>query len=137
MNKSPAIFQEIESKLAKDHYASKLPTYHPAKGRRKKMIKEPNVVYQHKVNSPSSFVEHPEAIGFTDFSKGGPDKPFPGTAPEIEQPGETEIPRPREKEIDPGRDFPQRDMPQPDEQELPGEDPRPEVEDPDKIDDIP
>jgi hypothetical protein len=48
MNKSQAIFQEIENKLVKDDYASSLPTYHPAKGRRKRINREPEKVYQTK-----------------------------------------------------------------------------------------
>ncbi|HLW19579.1 MAG TPA: hypothetical protein VKX33_04615 [Cyclobacteriaceae bacterium] len=133
MNKSPAIFQEIESKLAKDHYASTLPVYHPAKGRRKRVSKEPKANYhaedQHLNGSRNS-------VGLEKLNASQPDEPLPITPPEIEQPGETGIPRPDEREIDPGRDFPQRDIPHPGEQEMPGDEPGPEVEDPDKLDDI-
>jgi hypothetical protein len=132
MNKSPSIFQEIESKLAKDHYASQLPSYHPAKGRRKRVVKEQRALYQTKANFVGSPGRPHDAIGFTDFSKGQPDKPFPGTAPEIEEPGETEIPRPGEREIDPARDFPPPDIPHPDEEEIRREEPQPEV-DPNRI----
>lgn len=130
MNKSPTIFQEIEKKLAKDHYASTLPVYHPAKGRRKRKVKEPQPVYQNKPHTIRPASSH-APIGFTDFDKGQPDNPFPDTPPEIEQPGKTEIHPPGEREIDPGRDFPQRDIPEPEEEEMPGERPGPEVEDPD------
>jgi len=137
MNKSPEIFQEIESKLAKDHYASTLPVYHPAKGRRKRISKEPKAEYhtkdQHVNGSPHTLKS---TIGFERLSTSQPDEPSPKTPPEIEQPGETGIPRPDEREIDPGRDFPQRDIPHPEEQEMPGEEPGPEVEDPDRRDDI-
>ncbi len=73
------------------------------------------------------------SIGFTDFGKARPDNPFPDTAPEIEEPGETELPKPGEREIDPGRDFPPPDLPHPDEEELPGEEPQPEL-DPNRMD---
>src|SRR5690554_473864 len=136
MNKSPAIFQEIESKLAKDHYASTLPVYHPAKGRRKRILKEPKVDYQNNSHHVSSSDSLKNPIGFKDFSTSRAEEPLPETPPEIEQPGETGIPRPDEREIDPGRDFPQRDIPHPEEQEMPGEEPGPEVEDPDRRDDI-
>lgn len=136
MNKSAAIFQEIESKLAKDHYASQLPQYHPAKGRRKRTLKEPKVVYQKKEHFLAPSESKKEAIGFTDFSTARPDKPFPDTPPEIEKPDQEEIFPPGEREIDPGRDFPQRDIPDPDEEELPGEKPAPEVDDPDTLNNI-
>ena len=135
MNKSPAIFQEIERKLAKDHYASQLPVYHPAKGRRKRIVKEPVAAYQNQNRENpvgNSFATPKGAIGFTDFSKERPDTPFPDTPPEIEQPGESDIPRPGEREIDPGRDFPPPNLPHPDEEEIPGEKPQPEV-DPNRI----
>ena len=136
MNKSPAIFQEIESKLAKDHYASQLPVYHPAKGRRKRTVKEPTAVYQNKTNSVDNGTATPEsAIGFTDFSEEKPKTPFPNTPPEIEEPGETQIPSPREREIDPDRDFPPPNIPSPDEEEIPGAPPLPEI-DPDRLGDI-
>lgn len=136
MNKSPAIFQEIESKLAKDHYASQLPVYHPAKGRRKRIVKEPTAVYENGKNPVATSSDKPKsAIGFTDFDKGRPNNPFPDTPPEIEQPGETDIPRPGEKEIDPGRDFPLPDIPDPDEKEIPDEQPQPEI-DPDRLGDV-
>src|SRR5690606_14950377 len=130
MNKSPEIFQEIESKLAKDHYASQLPVYHPAKGRRRRIAKEPVAVYQDqsRKNFVDSSATPKNAVGFTDCDKGRPNKPFPDSPPEIEEPGETDIPRPGEREIDPERDFPLPDMPDPDEEEIPGEQPQPEVD---------
>ena len=129
MNKSPAIFQEIERKLAKDHYASQLPVYHPAKGRRKRIVKEPLTKYQlQSRETPMGSSDAPHGgIGFTDFTEERPNNPFPDSPPEIEQPGETDIPRPGEREIDPGRDFPPPDMPHPDEEEIPGQSPEPEV----------
>jgi hypothetical protein len=50
MNNSKAIFQEIETKLAKDDYASSLPIYHPAKGRRKRVIKGPQKTFKSTIS---------------------------------------------------------------------------------------
>lgn len=127
MNRSRAIFQEIESKLVKDHYASKLPIYHPAKGRRKRGLRvtldiQPN---ENHVGRSSSYQQ---AMTLANYNQDRPEKPYPDIGPEIERTEETDIPRPDEREIDPGRDFPQRDLPHPDEEELPDADPDPEIE---------
>lgn len=136
MNKSPAIFQEIESKLVKDHYASQLPAYHPAKGRRKRTVKEPVAVYQNRTNPVDNGATKPKSgTAFTDFGEENPKTPFPDTPPEIEEPGETQIPSPAEREIDPDRDFPPPTIPSPDEEEIPGAPPQPEI-DPDRLGDI-
>jgi hypothetical protein len=128
MNKSPSIFQEIERKLAKDHYAASLPAYHPAKGKR--TLKEPKAVYRRQVNLKSKTMG--EAPSAARGSNGNPPDPFPSSPPEIERPGETELPKPGEQEIDPGRDFPPPNLPHPDEEEIPGEKPQPEL-DPNRI----
>lgn len=128
MNKSPSIFQEIERKLAKDHYVSSLPAYHPAKG--KGTLKEPKAVYRRKVSLKVKM--RGEALMDNGSWNGNPPEPFPTSHPEIERPGETELPRPAEREIDPGRDFPPPTLPHPDEEEIPGEKPQLEV-DPDRI----
>lgn len=54
MNNSKAIFQEIENKLVKDDYASSLPIYHPAKGRRKRGIKGPQKTYKTTISLPGT-----------------------------------------------------------------------------------
>src|SRR5690606_41041495 len=81
MNKSPSIFQEIESKLAKDHYASRLPAYHPAKG--KGTLKEPKAVYQ-----SSKPVDQAGKAGDGVASNGNdPNAPFPESPPKLIRPG--------------------------------------------------
>lgn len=127
MNKSPSIFQEIERKLAKDHYASRLPAYHPAKGKR--TLKEPKAVYQTQSGLNSKLMGRDDGIN---FNGNHPDEPLPESPPEIGQPGKTEFPEPGEREIDPGRDFPPPNIPRPHEEEIPGEEPDPEV-DPDRL----
>jgi len=54
MNNSKAIFQEIETKLAKDDYASSLPIYHPAKGRRKRVIKGAQKTFKSPISLPGT-----------------------------------------------------------------------------------
>lgn len=131
MTKASAIFQEIENRLAKDHYASTLPVYHPAKGRRKRMAKE---TPGHSDKSPTDAEEaHSLLMQFEEYEEVNPLTPFPKAPPEIQEPGETEIEPPREREIDPDRDLPHRDLPHPDEEEMPGEVPDPEVEDPGQV----
>ncbi len=128
MNKSPSIFQEIERKLAKDHYASSLPAYHPAKGKR--TLKEPKEVYQ--TQQP---LHNAGKAGDGIGSNGNdPNAPFPESPPEIDPPGKREFPQPGEQEIDPGRDFPSPDLPHPEEEEIPVKEPKPEV-DPNRLDD--
>src|SRR5680860_1805160 len=109
MNKSQAIFQEIENKLVKDDYASSLPNYHPAKGRRKRVLKEPLKVYQTHSNKNG---QHPVK------------SQEPDTSPEIEDPDE--------EEIQPDRDYPGPEIDPPEEEELPEEEPYPEYDDPDE-----
>ncbi|MEX2594617.1 MAG: hypothetical protein WD426_17735 [Anditalea sp.] len=110
MNKSKEIFQEIENKLVKDDYASSLPTYHPAKGRRKRVLKEPERVYQTKGKSSSGLEgQHPKAQG---------QEGFPDTLPEIEEPDEEEI----------QPDFPGPEIDLPEEEEIPEKMPDPEYE---------
>lgn len=58
MNRSQEIFQEIENKLVKDDYASTLPVYHPAKGRRKK-------TYNGQVNTFKGAVDYAPVSGET------------------------------------------------------------------------
>ena len=114
MNKSQQIFQEIENKLIKDDYASTLPNYHPAKGRRKKgvFVSLTNTPRFHtSVQSQDPF-PNPEEPGKTD----------PG--PEIENPDK--------EEIDPSRDFPRRDIEYPRKEEFPDNEPNPEIDDPDQ-----
>lgn len=128
MNKSPSIFQEIERKLAKDHYASSLPAYHPAKGKR--TLKEPKAIYRPQANFRTTM--RGDAPSDSRGANGNPSEPFPPSQPEIERPGETELPKPGEREIDPGRDFPPPNLPHPDEEEIPGEKPQPEL-DPNRV----
>jgi len=104
MNRKQEILIEIESKLAKDDYASKLPTYHPAKGRRKKWL-------QNKYK--------PTDNSFSHGQKERPDDP-----PEIENPDQ--------EEINPERDFPGREIHKPQEEELPSRNPNPEIQNPDE-----
>lgn len=115
MNKSQAIFQEIENKLVKDDYASSLPTYHPAKGRRKRIQKESEKVYATKGKSSTEL----EGKNSGEALEG---KGIPDTSPEIEDPDEEEIPgeEPYPEYDDPG------------EEEIPGEMPEPEYDDPDE-----
>jgi len=121
MNKSQAIFEEIENKLAKDDYASSLPVYHPAKGRRKRFVKEPEAPYLGK--GITSNLEDPPTQK-PPFEKIINQEEFPGSPPEIEDPSE--------EEIDPGRDFPGPEIDFPDEEEITEEEPFPEIQDPDE-----
>jgi len=121
MNKSQAIFEEIENKLAKDDYASTLPVYHPAKGRRKRIVKEPETTYLRK-GITSNLEDPPNHI--PTFGRILNQEEFPDSPPEIEDPGE--------EEIDPGRDLPGREIDFPDEEEITEEKPYPEIEDPDE-----
>ena len=122
MNK-PQIFQEIESKLAKDDYASSLPVYHPAKGRRKRGVKEPEVLYGNEKRN-SSPISSEGTAGVMNSGRIRSQNPVPDTPPEIDDPGE--------KEIDPERDLPDPGTGYPDEDEIPGEKRKPEIEDPDE-----
>lgn len=117
MNKSKEIFQEIENKLVKDDYASTLPTYHPAKGRRKKGYKDSFKPVQEFGESTSSYQSEDPFPA--------PEEPvLPDPGPEIENPGK--------EEIDPSRDFPKRDIDNPEEEEFPQKEQHPEVDDPDE-----
>ncbi len=120
MNK-PQIFQEIEDKLAKDDYASSLPVYHPAKGRRKRIVKEPEVLYR---SEPLEASSSKGTEGVTRRGKIGFQNPVPDSPPEIDDPDE--------EEIDPQRDLPDPGTGYPDEDEIPGEQPGPEIEEPDE-----
>lgn len=114
MIRKQEIFEEIESKLAKDDYASSLPFYHPAKGRRKKGLSDhegPGAAFRGKVDGSHI----PQAQGNGDD---------PEQSPEIEDPDE--------EEIDPERDFPGRDIDYPQREEIPEPEPNPEIERPDK-----
>lgn len=119
MNKSQEIFQEIEKKLIKDDYAYTLPAYHPAKGRRKKNSAE-------TIKYTLSF----DPADITDSAQS--QNPFPGPeTPGIPDPG-PEIDNPDTEEIDPSRDFPQRDIEYPQKEEFPDKEPNPEIDDPDE-----
>ena len=122
MNK-PQIFQEIENKLTKDDYASSLPVYHPAKGRRKRSVKEPEVLYKNDMVN-SSPVSPDGSTGIMNSGNTRSQDPVPDVPPEIDDPDE--------KEIDPGRDLPDPGTGYPDEDEIPGEKREPEIEDPDE-----
>lgn len=123
MNKSQAIFQEIENKLAKDDYASSLPVYHPAKGRRKRGFKETDMLYKNDDKVDSEIAPEGD-VGSKDADRTRPVDPLPDIPPEIEEPDE--------REIDPERDLPDPGTGYPDEEEIPGEGPEPEIEDPDQ-----
>ena len=114
MNKSQAIFQEIENKLIKDDYASTLPNYHPAKGRRKKRV------FVSLTNTPAYHTSVQSQDPFPDPEV--PGKSAPG--PEIENP--------ESEEIDPSRDFPKRDIEYPEKKEFPDKNPNPEIDNPDE-----
>lgn|SRR5690606_10376603 len=119
MNRSHKIFEEIENKLAKDDYASTLPVYHPAKGRRKRIVREPDTTYSEKgIISNSEEPPHP-AYGITVNQE-----EYPPSPPEIEDPNE--------EEIDPKRDLPGPEIDFPDEEEITEDEPFPEIEDPDE-----
>jgi hypothetical protein len=116
MDKSQEIFQEIEKKLIKDDYASTLPVYHPAKGRRKK--------------NPQEAIKYTQGFGPADSVQS--QNPFPGPEnPGIPDPG-PEIDNPDTEEIDPSRDFPQRDIEYPKKEEFPDKEQNPEIDDPDE-----
>lgn len=133
MTKRSAIFKEIENRLTKDDYASKLPVYHPAKGRRKRVKMDDQSAYLANDSVYQQPNEPHNTAGVTNF-QGNSEESFPGVPPEIEMPDKKEIfpPSPGEREIDPERDLPHRDIPHPDEEEMPGGDPAPEIEDPGK-----
>lgn len=119
MDRSQEIFLEIENKLIKDDYASTLPAYHPAKGRRKKNPGE-----------DFKYTQGFEAAGFS--SPVQSQNPFPAPEkPETPDPG-PEIENPDKEEIDPSRDFPQRDIEYPQKEEFPDKKQNPEIDDPDE-----
>jgi hypothetical protein len=119
MNRSQKIFEEIENKLVKDDYASTLPVYHPAKGRRKRIVKEPETAYLGKGLITNSEDPPHSTIGRTVSQE-----EYPPSPPEIEDPNE--------EEFDPGRDLPGPEIDFPDEEEITEEEPFPEIEDPDE-----
>src|SRR5690606_39529957 len=108
-----------ENKLAKDDYASTLPVYHPAKGRRKRIVREPETIYLEKGIIPVS--EHPP---HPTFGRIMDQEKYPPSPPEIEDPNE--------EEIDPERDLPGPEIDFPDEEEITEDEPFPEIEDPDE-----
>ncbi len=127
MNKSQAIFQEIENKLVKDDYASTLPAYHPAKGRRKKVLKD--------LERPAdnfSQIKSGEGIGIVDSEILRSQEPFPTPDKKDLPDPSPEIEDPNEEEFDPSRDFPRRDIDSPNEEEIPEREQNPEIEDPDE-----
>ena len=119
MSKSPEIFQKIEKKLSKVDYASSLPAYHPSKGQRRKTV---STFYSEVSQNRRSEQNNPSWPSLEDKEKKSGD--IPEISPEIEKPSE--------REIDPGISDPGKNIPTPDEEEIPERAPEPEIDDPDK-----